>query len=72
MRACAVLGAGKVSCLERCPQFRGVLIEGFHCIQISGFLNATYCAMLYQVAKGRKMQKSLTTSPTTIIYKAHR
>ena len=23
----------KVSCLERCPQFRGVLIEGFHCRQ---------------------------------------
>ena len=26
-----ILGAGKVSCLERCPQFRSVLIEGFHC-----------------------------------------
>ena len=22
----------KVSVLEMCPQFRGVLIEGFHCI----------------------------------------
>ena len=21
-----------MSCLERCPYFRGVLIEGFHCI----------------------------------------
>ena len=28
------LGWEKVSCLERCPQFRGVLIEGFHCIPI--------------------------------------
>ena len=25
------LGREKVSCLEKCPQFRGVLIEGFHC-----------------------------------------
>ena len=25
------LGRNKVSCLERCPHFRGVLIEGFHC-----------------------------------------
>ena len=25
------LGRKKVSCLERCPYFRGVLIEGFHC-----------------------------------------
>ena len=25
------LGGEKVSCLERCPQFRGVLIERFHC-----------------------------------------
>ena len=25
------LGLRKVSCLWRCPQFRGVLIEGFHC-----------------------------------------
>ena len=28
------LGRQKVSLLERCPQFRGVLIEGFHCIHI--------------------------------------
>ena len=26
MHARVVLGMGKVSCLERCPQFRGVLI----------------------------------------------
>ena len=25
------LGRKKVSCLERCPYFRGVLIEGLHC-----------------------------------------
>ena len=25
------LGRNKVSCLERCPYFRGVLIEGYHC-----------------------------------------
>ena len=25
------LGRKNVSCLERCPYFRGVLIEGFHC-----------------------------------------
>ena len=29
------LGRKKVSCLERCPYFRGVLIEGFHCIRES-------------------------------------
>ena len=28
------LGRQKVSRLERCPQFRGVLIEGFHCIML--------------------------------------
>ena len=28
------LGRKKVSCLERCPYFRGVLIEGFHSICI--------------------------------------
>ena len=28
------LGLRKVSCLWRCPQFRGVLIEGFHCTQL--------------------------------------
>ena len=28
------LGRKEVSCLERCPHFRGVLIEGFHCICI--------------------------------------
>ena len=27
MHARVVLGVGKVSCLERCPQFRSVLIE---------------------------------------------
>ena len=27
-----VLREEKVSCLERCPYFRGVLIEGFHCM----------------------------------------
>ena len=26
------LGKKKVSCLEGCPYFRGVIIEGFHCI----------------------------------------
>ena len=26
------LGRKNVSCLERCPYFRGVLIEVFHCI----------------------------------------
>ena len=37
MHARVVLGVGKVSCLERCPQFRGVLIERerFHCIHHS-------------------------------------
>ena len=25
------LGRKKVSCLESCPYFRGVLVEGFHC-----------------------------------------
>ena len=29
-----VLGEKEVSCLERCPYFRGVLIEGFHCMYI--------------------------------------
>ena len=29
-----VLGVGKVSCLERCPQFRGVLIEEFRHIPL--------------------------------------
>ena len=64
MHACAVLGAGNVSCLERCPKFRGVLIEGFHCIQ----LRVSECNVLCNAVPGckvRKMQKSLTASPTT-------
>ena len=32
MHARVVLGVGKVSCLERYPQFRSVLIERFYCI----------------------------------------
>ena len=32
MHARVVLGVGKLSFLERCPQFRGVLIEGFCCV----------------------------------------
>ena len=31
-----------MSCLERCPYFRGVLIEGFH---YSGVTNYTSCTM---------------------------
>ena len=27
-----------MSCLERCPYFRGVLIEGFHCILHMAYL----------------------------------
>ena len=34
------LGWEKVSCLEKSPQlFRGVLIEGFHCVLISLYLS---------------------------------
>ena len=40
MRARVVLGVGK-SCLERCPQFRSVLIEGFHSI---GYGNVRHTA----------------------------
>ena len=29
------LGRKSVSCLERCPYFRGVLIERLHCIHMS-------------------------------------
>ena len=32
------LGWENVSCLERCPQFRGVLIESFHCIHMSTYI----------------------------------
>ena len=28
------LKQAKVSCVLRCPHFRGVLIEGFHCIPL--------------------------------------
>ena len=35
------LGWEKVPCLERCPQLRGVLIEGFHCIHV---YNTYYCS----------------------------
>ena len=28
------LGHSKVSLIERCPYFRGVLKEGFHCIRL--------------------------------------
>ena len=36
------LGRQKVSLLERCPQFRGVLIEGFHCIDAWSCMGNTY------------------------------
>ena len=29
MHARVVLGVGKVSCVQRCPQFRSVLVERF-------------------------------------------
>ena len=35
------LGREKVSCLERCPQFRCVLIESSHCI------NCTLYSIMY-------------------------
>ena len=38
MHARVVLGGGNVSYLERCPQFRGVLIESFHCIHMSTYI----------------------------------
>ena len=37
------LGRKKVSCLERCPYFRGVLIEGFHCIHVLPSTNKNHC-----------------------------
>ena len=36
------LGQQKVSLLERCPQFRGVLIEGFHCIGVCACQSAEW------------------------------
>ena len=33
------LGLTKVSCLWRCPQFRGVLIEELHCIIMHIYLD---------------------------------
>ena len=35
MHVRVILGVGKGSHLVRCPQFRGVLIAGFHCIHIA-------------------------------------
>ena len=29
-----VLGVGTLFCLGRCPQFRAVLVEGFHSIRV--------------------------------------
>ena len=48
MHARVVLGVGKVSCLERCPQFRSVLIERerFHCIY-------TYAHLLCEIVSFR-------------------
>ena len=37
------LGRQKVSLLERCPQFRGVLIEGFHCNCLRLLVVVIYC-----------------------------
>ena len=36
------LGRKKVSCLERCPYFRGVLIEGIHCICTTLFITVCF------------------------------
>ena len=46
-----------MSFLERCPQFRGVLIEGFHCIQQYGFLCTTV-----GIASGTYMASQSTVS----------
>ena len=36
------LGRKKVSCLERCPYFRGVLIEGFHCRSVIQYIEVSF------------------------------
>ena len=36
------MGRKKVSCLERCPYFRGVLIEGFHCIVYDMYISTIF------------------------------
>ena len=50
------LGWEKVSFLERCPQFRGVLIEGFHCIYmyIGIYPALMYAVMFYVILNKRK------------------
>ena len=39
------LGRKKVSCLERCPYFRGVLVEGIHCRAYRGNIQSLQAAL---------------------------
>ena len=58
------LGRQKVSLLERCPQFRGVLIEGFHCIRYANV--AAYVSA--NVTKYENFFESLRTFTVYILY----
>ena len=46
-----------VSCLERCPQFRGVLVDGFHrtCMH---YVDCTFSGSLVAVLRGKAESSS--------------
>ena len=63
------LGWEKVSCLERCPQFRSVLIERErdHCtVMHSSFISFVYCIVTviaggYVLSKGIPKQREVSS-----------
>ena len=49
------LGMKKVSCLERCPYFRGVLIEGLHCSLNIMYIPVATCTSIWYTCVCRFM-----------------
>ena len=64
------LGRKKVSCLERCLYFRGVLIEGFHCTYMYILYKGVY--ILYQrfhcILKSIRVHLSPGSSCGLVVY----
>ena len=57
------LGWEKVSCLERCPQFRGVLIERFLCITFVHIYVFSYLMLDQAILKTRQFTEVEVLSP---------
>ena len=60
------MGQKKVSILVRCPHFRGVLREGFHCITCFIFINSLFSQSLAKLNESiPEYRYSLSLEPTS-------